>query len=251
MNRFRDRALVLSGAASGIGAATARRLAAEGARLLLVDIAPDVAGVAAETGAESMALDLAAGDAPAALADRARALFGTVDGLLNVAGIGGSKRLPETDDALLDRILSVNLRAVFRVTRAVLPLLRRPGGAVVNISSTLGLAGHPGTAAYAAAKGGVAQFTRQLAAEFGPEGLRVNAVAPGVIETPMTAERIHHDPGYRRAFIDAAPVRTWGQPEDIAAAIAFLASDDARFVSGVVLPVDGGWLDARHPPAPD
>jgi 3-oxoacyl-[acyl-carrier protein] reductase len=248
MKRFDGKSAVVTGAANGIGAATARRLADEGATLLLVDLSPDVAAIAAELGAVSICLDLAADDAPATLAAEVAQRLGPFDLLVNNAGIGGSRPFEEADDAFLDRLLSVNLRAVFRVTRHALPHLRRPGGAIVNISSTLGLAGHPGTSAYAVTKGAVAQLTRQLAAEFGPDGIRVNAVAPGVIETQMTRERVHGNDFYQRSFIACAPTRSYGQPEDIAAAIAFLGSDDARFVSAQVLPVDGGWIHARHPP---
>lgn len=248
MKRYSDKSAIVTGAANGIGAATARRLSAEGASLLLVDLSEGVEAIAAEIGAQALCLDLAADDAPVTLATAVSDRLGKVDLLVNNAGIGGSRAFEDADDAFLDRLLSVNLRAVFRVTRHLVPHLRRHGGSIVNISSTLGLAGHPGTSAYAVTKGAIAQLTRQLAAEYGPEGIRVNAVAPGVIETQMTRERVHGNDFYHRSFIACAPTRSYGQPEDIAAAIAFLGSEDARFISAQVLPVDGGWIDARHPP---
>lgn len=248
MQRYKEKSVIITGAANGIGAATARRLSAEGATLLLVDMSPTVEKISAELGATSLCLDLAADDAPHVMASIAAERLGEVDLLVNNAGVGGSRFFADVDDAFLDRLLSINLRALFRVTQQVIPHIRRPGGSIVNISSTLGLAGHPGTSAYAVTKGAVAQLTRQLAAEFGPDGIRVNAVAPGVIETQMTRERVHGDDFYQRSFIACAPTRTYGQPEDIAAAIAFLGSEDARFISAQVLPVDGGWIDARHPP---
>jgi 3-oxoacyl-[acyl-carrier protein] reductase len=241
---------IVTGAARGIGAAVAQRLAAEGAAVLLVDRDAGVTEVAASLGAAALVLDIAAADAGRAIARAAPDRFGRIDLLVNNAGIGGSKPLAESDDALLARLIDVNLGAVLRVTRDVLPHLPRPGGCIVNVSSVYGIAGQPGTTGYAVAKAGVAQFTRTLAGELGPAGIRVNAVAPGLIETPMTAERLQ-DTWYRRTMLAPTPLRRAGQPEEVASVIAFLASDDASFVSGEVVAVDGGWLAARHAPRDD
>lgn len=248
MKRFEGKSVILSGGASGIGAATARYFAKEGANLLILDRSPAVSDVAAEIGATALVCDLTEDAAPGTVATRAKYLFGNVDALLNIAGIGGRRSLAETSDQFFDNVMNVNLRSVVRLTREISPLLRRPGSVIINTSSTLGLAGQPNLLAYGVSKGAINQLTRQLAADLGPEGIRVNAVAPGVIETPMTAERVSNDPNYQRAFIENAALRSYGAPEDIASAVAFLASDEARFISGQVLVVDGGWLDARHLP---
>ncbi len=248
--RFAGRVAIVTGAARGIGAATARRLASEGAKVLLADREPLVAETAQGIGLP-LQLDITDRSAGEKLAQAALDAFGHIDILVNNAGIGGSKSLVKSDDELLDRLIDTNLSADVQVTRAIIPPMTRPGGRIVHVSSVLGLVGYPGTTAYAVAKAGIAQFTRQLGGELAPEGILVNAVAPGVVETAMTAHRLN-EPHYRRLQVDPTPVGRVGQPEELAAAIAFLASDDASFICGVVLPVDGGYLAARHlPPMSD
>jgi 3-oxoacyl-[acyl-carrier protein] reductase len=246
-DRFAGKAAVVTGAARGIGAATARRLAQEGARVLLADREPSVTETAAGiAGSVPLQIDLLSDRAGERVVQAVLDSFGRFDILVNNAGVGGSKPLADTDDALLDRLIDTNLKAVLKLTRAALPHLSRPGW-VVNVSSNFGLVGFPGTTAYAAAKGGIAQFTRQLAAEMAPSGLMVNAVAPGVIETNMTEAHLKN-PYYLKMMVEPIPVRRKGRPEDIAAVIAFLASDDAAYVSGEVIVADGGWMTGRNPP---
>jgi NAD(P)-dependent dehydrogenase (short-subunit alcohol dehydrogenase family) len=247
---------VVSGAGSGIGRATALRLAREGAKVLAVDIAdPGLAETAALASAQGLSLatlvkSVADADAPEVILDCAAKNFGGISLLVNNAGIGGSHRAENTTDEEFDRFLSVNLRSVFRMSRAAVARLRGRGGAIVNIASIFGMTGFPGTASYAAAKAGVIGITMQMAADYGPEGIRVNAISPGLIETGMTRERIASNAWFRSLMLDMTPLGRAGKPEDIAAAVAFLGSVDAGFITGQVLTVDGGWLTTRYKAAP-
>ncbi|QKC82095.1 SDR family oxidoreductase [Mesorhizobium sp. NZP2077] len=241
LHSFEGKTAVVTGANSGIGRATLDLLIARGTSIVAVDQdVSELGGVAATV----VAVDLSQEAAPKRIADAASALGG-LDLLVNCAGVGGSKRIAETDDALLDRILSINLRSVIRLTRELLPLLRQPGGAIVNLASVYGEVGRVGTTAYAASKGGISQLTRQLSAELGPEGIRVNAVAPGCILTAMTRDKIDKDAEYRSAMIAGTPLRRIGDPMEVAEVIAFLGSDQASFVNGQIIAVDGGWLSSR------
>ncbi len=238
---------IVTGAASGIGRATALRLAADGASVFAVDRNGD--GLR-ETGLPMLVADVSDQDAPERIMEAALDRHGRIDHLVNNAGIGGrGGGAAEAGDADWDAVMAVNLDAVFRMSRAALGHLPRPGGRIVQISSVFGLVGFPGSAAYAAAKGAVAQLTRQMAADHAAEGINVNAIAPGVIETAMTARAIE-DPWYRQAMIRNTPMGV-GRPSDIAGVVAFLLGDDARFINGQVIAVDGGWLATRYWPRDD
>ena len=242
MMRLAGTTALVTGAASGIGAATARRLAAEGARVIVADVDGEGAqAVAAEVDGTPVTMDVA--DYASVRAGVKAA--GPLDVLVNNAGIGRVAPFLESDEALWDLELSVNLRGTVAVTHAVLPGMHaNGGGAIVNVASEAGRMGTPGGAVYSAAKAGVIGFTKAIARESARFGVRCNAVAPGPIETPL----LNSPPAPHREFaarlkqgmIAATVMRRSGSPEEVAAAIAYLASADASYVTGQTLGVSGG-----------
>lgn len=237
---------LVTGAGSGIGRATTLRFVRAGASVMTADINADglaethrLAGDPARVAA--LVMDVTAEDAPVTAVSETVARFGRLDWLVNNAGIGNAKAVDQTSDSEWDRYVDVNLRSLFRFSREALPYLAPGRGAIVNLASVFGLFGHPRVAPYAATKAAVVGLTHQMAADYGPRGIRVNAVAPGVIETALTRERIEKDQRFRALNIDPIPFPRLGWPEDVANAIYFLCSDEAAYVSGQVLAVDGGW----------
>jgi 2-hydroxycyclohexanecarboxyl-CoA dehydrogenase len=244
--RLEGRIALVTGGASGIGAATVRRLAAEGARVAVADVnGPGARAVAGEVDGAAVELDVTDTASVTQGVANAEAALGPLDVLVNNAGTDRFAFFVNTDEALWDLVLGVNLRGTLAVTRAVLPGMQRRGaGSIVNVASEAGRVGSHGSVVYSAAKAGVIGFTRAVAREAARYGVRVNAVAPGPVDTPLLndapvqlgeiGERL------RQGMIDSTLMRRIGQPEEVAAAIAFLAGDDASYMTGQTLNVSGG-----------
>jgi 2-hydroxycyclohexanecarboxyl-CoA dehydrogenase len=244
--RLEGRTALVTGAGSGIGAATARRLAAEGARVAVTDVnmvgAREVAG---EVSGAAFELDVRSTESIGAAVAAAESELGPIDALVNNAGYDEFQFFVNTDEGLWDRVLAVNLRGVIAVTHAVLPgMQERKRGRIVNVASEAGRVGSHGSTAYSAAKAGVIGFTKAVAREAARYGVTSNAVAPGPIETPllMAAPEQLGELGDKivQGMVGQTALRRLGTPDEVAAAVAFLASDDASYITGQALGVSGG-----------
>lgn len=235
--------------AGGIGAEVAMALAAHGAVVTAADLDGAVAQAAAQRCAgRSATVDVTDTASVAALLER-----GCPDIVITTVGMNVRKALADYTDDDFDRVLAINLRGVFTLLRAFGPAMTQRGsGSFVAFSSIRGQTVEPGQGAYAASKAGLVQLIRTAAAEFGPAGVRFNAIAPGVVATELTGQ-IRADENWSRAYADKGALRRWAEPREMAGAAVFLASDAASFVTGSVLLVDGGWtaVDGRFdPPLP-
>jgi NAD(P)-dependent dehydrogenase (short-subunit alcohol dehydrogenase family) len=245
MDRFslEGRTALVTGASRGIGAAAARALDHAGARVALVARGREgLLVLARQLDHDPLVVvaDLSEGGAPAAVARQALAALGAVDILVNNAATAARLATVDTDAALIDELLAVNVRApLLLIAALVASMTERGRGSIVNLSSVSGLVGTPRRAAYAASKGAVDAATRSLAIELGPSGIRVNSVAPGVVDTALWAKN-KAIPGVIETIESQTPLRRWATPEDIADVIVFLASDAARFVTGETISADGG-----------
>jgi 3-oxoacyl-[acyl-carrier protein] reductase len=244
MKRLNDKICIVTGAAQGIGLATALKFAQEGAVVIVCDLKPDgieaaVAQCRSAGGrAEAHVVDVTNRAQVDAMVEAVKARHGRIDVLVNNAGITRDARLQKMTEAQFDQVIDVNLRGVFHCAQAVADTMVAQGaGVILNASSVVGLYGNFGQTNYAAAKFGVIGFTKTWSRELGPKGVRVNAVAPGFIETPILATIPEKVLGHMR---EQVPLKRLGRPEEIACAYAFLASDEASYVNGAVLEVSGG-----------
>jgi 3-oxoacyl-[acyl-carrier protein] reductase len=232
-DRLNGRVALVTGGASGIGAQTAARLVADGAEVLRVD----------QKGDADLLLDVTSNTASNEILDAVKSRFGNLDIIVTCAGISKFLPLEDTSDQVWDNNLAVNLTAVFRLVRDAAPLLKESqAGRVVTIGSVMSEFAGPGLAAYTASKHGLLGLSRALATELGGHGITVNCVQPGAIETPMTAPAFNDMPEYKTFWSEKAPLGRLGQPQDIADVIAFLVSDEARFMSGHGIYVDGAAM---------
>jgi len=246
--RMKQKVSIITGAQSGIGLATARRFAAEGAAVVLADIkdATSLADELVGSGAQARFVhtDVSSAAQVQALLEQTLSAYGRLDVLVNNAGIELPKKITDTTEAEWDRLMDVNLKGVFLCSRAAIVAMRRQGGGViVNVGSELGLVGGSEIAAYCATKGGVVQLTKAMAVDHAPDGIRVNCVCPGPVATPLLEATIRRsaDPEKEKySILDKTLMKRFGDPTEIANAILFLASDQSSYMTGSILVVDGG-----------
>lgn len=246
--RFRGRVVVVTGGGSGLGRHMARRFAAEGAAVVVADIVEEAAGEVADeiSDAHGRALackvDVAEAEEVEAMVRTARRELGPVDVLINNAAKATDRDFLRLNEEQWEEEVSIALKGSFLCSKAILPdMIQRGSGVILNVSSVNAL-GYYGNEAYSAAKAGILSLTRSLAVRYGPSGVRANAIAPGTLKTPAWEERRTQDPGIFERVAAWYPLGRVGEPEDVANAALFLASDEASWITGAVLPVDGGLL---------
>ncbi|HYJ55440.1 MAG TPA: SDR family oxidoreductase [Mycobacterium sp.] len=239
---------IVTGASSGIGFGCATTLAAQGVAVLGTGRdAERLAELEKAVGSDriaTVAVDLTADDGPQRIVAAALERWGRIDYLINNAGVGSPKPLHETDDESLDYFLNLMLRAPFRLARDVIGHMQ-PGSAIINVTSTFAVVGGLRGGAYSAAKGGLTALTTHIACQYGAQGIRCNAVAPGVTLTPMVATRLE-DERFHKLNTEMTPHQRLGRVEDIAATVAFLCSDGGSFINGQTIVVDGGWSSTKY-----
>jgi glucose 1-dehydrogenase len=260
MTRLAGKAAIVTGAASGIGLACARRLAADGAAIALADINVEAGEAAAKAirdqGGRAIFVetDVAQRAALAALVDRAVSEFGRLDVMLNNAGVALSAPVVEMSDELFDKVLSINLRSAFIGTQLAARKMieAKNGGVIINMSSVNALLAIPGLAAYACTKGALNQLTKVAAIELAPHNIRVVAIGPGTILTDLAKKAVLGDEAAKKKILARTPIGRAGEPEEVASVASFLASDDASYITGQTIYPDGGRLALNYTvPVPD
>lgn len=240
---------IVTGATGGIGFGCATKLSELGMAVLATGrnqqrLAELANAIGASDRVATVAVDLTDDDAPTRIVETAVERWGHIDFLINNAGVGNPTPLHGTDDETLDYFLNVMLRAPFRLARDVLPHMQ-PGSAIINITSTFAVVGGLRGGPYSAAKGGLTALTTHIACQYGSHGIRCNAVAPGVIQTTMTEERLQ-DPRFRRINTEMTPHQRLGTVDDVASTVAFLCSPGGSFINGQTIVVDGGWSSTKY-----
>jgi len=242
--RLKDKTAIITGGGSGIGLATARAFCKEGAKVILFGRRKEKLISAADELGDSVLIvqgDMTHNDDLDQLINKTLNNFKGIDILVNSAGLYNGAPLHEISDSQWDGIMDINIRSIFQLTRRVLPIMMaQKSGSIVHISSILGLIAVPQVAAYNVSKGALNQFSRSIAVEYGSYGIRSNSICPGLIETDMTAD-LMKDASLMQEWSKEYPIGRFGKPEDVASACLFLASDESSFITGTVLPVDGGF----------
>ena len=242
--RLKNKTAIITGGGSGIGLATARAFCKEGAKVILFGRRKENLVSAANELGDSVLIvqgDMTHNDDLDQLINKTLNNFKGIDILVNSAGLFNGAPLHEISDSQWDEMMDINIRSVFQLTRRVLPIMMaQKSGSIVHISSILGLIAVPQVAAYNVSKGALNQFSRSIAVEYGPYGIRSNSICPGLIETDMTAD-LMKDTSLMQEWSKEYPIGRFGKPEDVASACLFLASEESSFITGTVLPVDGGF----------
>lgn len=237
---------IITGAASGIGEAVSRLFHENGAKLVLADVSVNVIEIAEELGEHAVAFtgDVSNSVDTVKMIELAVSTFGALDILCNIAGIPGERgSLVECSDENFERLIGVNLRAPFLAMKSAIPyMIARGGGAIVNVASTAALKGYPSAVVYGASKAGVVSLTRGAAIEYAKHNIRINAVCPGPIETPMYQAAVEGRPEAAERIVSGVPMGRLGKPMEIASVVLFFASSSSSFVTGAVLPVEGGQV---------
>ncbi|MCX6737468.1 MAG: SDR family oxidoreductase [Candidatus Parcubacteria bacterium] len=243
--RLENKVTIVTGASSGIGLATVKKFVAEGAKVIMADINEEAGNkIAQELGLDFIKTDVSKTADIERMVKTCLDKFGRVDILVNNAGIYRTYNLHEMSEEDWDTVLNVNLKSVFLSSKRVIPEMFKQGkGKIINIASIAGLVGFAQSGAYCASKGGIIALTKEMALEYASKKINVNCIAPGVIKTAMTKDMIT-DPTTKQFLESSTPYPRLGEPEDIAMAAVYLASDESDFVNGEVLVVDGGWLAA-------